>query len=73
MNILHLQVDFLRRHMTELKRSVETSSSTSARVSSLQETVKDLQTTLAQALYRTEMLENKTGTLKVRGEEFTIW
>jgi len=57
-------VDFLRRHMTELKRSVETSSSTSARVSSLQETVKDLQTTLAQALYRTEMLENKTGTLK---------
>lgn len=54
----------MRRHVSELKRGVSTSTSTAATVAALQTTVSSLQQTLAEALYRTAQLENKTAALE---------
>lgn len=60
-------VDFLRRHVSDLMRGVEKSSSIAASVTALQTTVSTLQQSLAEALYRTSQLENKTAVLQEAG------
>ncbi|KAF2351720.1 C-type lectin fold [Trinorchestia longiramus] len=64
LNRQSFNMEFLRRHVTELKKGVDTGTTTTSTVGALQLTVDSLQKALVQALYRTEQLENKTRLLE---------
>ncbi|XP_018013352.1 uncharacterized protein LOC108670393 [Hyalella azteca] len=60
LNKQSFNMDFLRRHVSELKSGVDTSTATATTVNALKLSVDSLQKSLALALFRTEQLENKT-------------